>query len=190
MLIITIDVLFQEYMNIDSEKRNSHLWNVYFNYFKNLPEMATFSSTHSKISDIDVFSYLSWKASSSFAQLDYSAGTRAIYFFWEQGFNKIYLWKDVFQDLSKFKKIEFAHIIAIDLMALCNRHNGKLFMNFPGENKWKEVPSKMAPTRELFKNRSEVVHDLVTWSPNGCIVTPSGIVPDDCMKLVYSKFQA
>jgi len=125
-----------------------------------------------------------WKATASFAKLDYTAGPRAIYFHWEclNPYNhEKCLEADRFMAEEKGDPLladRYKHMIKVDLTAIVRDCSAQIFRFDPKLKCW--IPT---PLYEATNFGTKTWEDLIPGdnffdnTPHGCIVTPTGAIP-------------
>jgi len=191
--------LFQEYVNSPFNERAFHPWKrVYFAY---LADAAKWNGARGKrksdnLTDSDVFSFLVWRAVESFAKLDVTAGPRAVYFSWQMmppDLHQTTIQTDQIlgEDLRNNTIVDrYKRIIRINLTKLVERKKAVLYrVEFRGDghlnnNNW--IPTHLDQARAWSHagglwNHFEPGNSFFHSVPHGCVVTPEGTIPVDCL---------
>jgi len=194
-------VLYREYNECAPNARTFHPWKRVFNlYVKDAAKWVNGGSTDpNSLSDVDVYSFLVWRSSSSFAQFDCTAGPRAIYFCWKPMPNLKY------QDCKVIDQViaedvrdpyiadRFARVLYFDLQKICTKYNGKIYrVEFNADktqintNNW--IPTSLDIVQsyinmdpEIWWDKFEPGNRYFEMVPHGCVVTPTGTIPWDCL---------
>lgn len=188
-------VLFNDYTNSPLEKKLVHPWvQIYHTYAK---EAANWCHHVSEPTDLDVYSYLIWRAIPSFAELDYTAGPRAIYFNWwclRPDAHKYCITVDKMlagQLNDPLLEHRNDRCLQINLTAIVKHCQGaaKIFRIEPNQapndpKKW--IPTTLAEAKnradDVNRNICQITPGDSFYSSNfahGCIVTPTGTIPGD-----------
>jgi len=184
-------VLFHDYVNTPVEDRILHPWvRIFHRYVK---EASTWCRV-AEPTDLDVYSYLLWRAVPSFAELDYTAGPRAIYFNWwclRPDAHKTCLAAD--RMLSK-QSNDFLlaqrneRVLQINLTAVMKHCQGgaKIFRIEPHQDNRKWIPTTLEEAKyranDSFRTALTIVPGEDFYSntfAHGCIVTPTGTIPGE-----------
>jgi len=195
-------VLYREYNECTPEARTLHAWKRIFNlYVKDAAKWVNGGALdQNSLSDVDVYSFLVWRASSSFAQFDCTAGPRAIYFCWkpmpqEKREDCLMIDQIIAEDVrDPYIADRFARVVYIDLRKLCTKYHGKVYRVEINGNDTQVNTNHWIPTPlELIQNYLTVSSEC-WWKdfepgnryfekvPHGCVVTPSGTIPWDCVQ--------
>jgi len=181
-------VLFQEYVNTPPEKRELHPWvRVYHTYAK---EAANWCGTEIP-NDLDVYSYMVWRASGSFANLDYTAGPRAIYFNWwclkVDGHKYCVAVDKMLSKQLNDPLLEHRNdrVLQVNLTAVVQHCQGKIFRLEPSESQnW--IPTNLEEAKDRSSDGYRYKCTInpgdnfyASNYPHGCIVTPTGTIPGD-----------
>eukprot|EP01111_Echinosteliopsis_oligospora_P013828 TRINITY_DN5060_c0_g1_i1.p1 TRINITY_DN5060_c0_g1~~TRINITY_DN5060_c0_g1_i1.p1 ORF type:complete len:720 (-),score=212.49 TRINITY_DN5060_c0_g1_i1:34-2193(-) len=186
-------LLFEEYVNMEEDKRIEHPWkSIYYTFLEETFRWLGGSKPDlDSITDIDVYSFLIWRATKSFAKHDHTAGARAIYITFERMPERETAIQ-IDQILSESSGNpatagRYTHEIPIDVTKLLqNNRNTKIYQT-TGANvdapDWVEVN---------IDDISSSINYFGDWNPGesffhkihyGCIVTNTGAIPMDCMML-------
>jgi len=183
-------VLFQEYVNTPVASRQiTHPWmHIYHTYSKD----AAAHCGSDVATDLDVYSYLVWRASSSFANLDYTAGVRAIYFNWwclkTDGHKYCLAVDKMLANQLDDPLLEHRNdrVLQINLTAVVKHCQGKLYRFEPNVDKTKWLPTSMEEARERASDYYRMQCTVNPGEnfygsnfPHGCIVTPTGTISAD-----------
>jgi len=180
-------VLFQEYVSTPLEDRLLHPWmRIFHTYVKE----ASIWCGVAEPTDLDVYSYLIWRASPYFGNLDYTVGTRAIFFNWwclRPDAHKYCLSVD--KQLAKQRNdplLEHRNdrVLQINLTAVVKHWQGKLFRIEQHEKEWVPTTLEQARARASDLNRAHTSfipgeNFYANTNAHGCIVTPTGTIPSD-----------
>jgi len=140
-----------------------------------------------QITDLDVYSFLVWRAATSYAAYDCTAGPKAIYFNWEpmpQEMRMNCLAADaIVASDSKDETVldRYSHVIKINLTGVVDDLQGKIYRVEPAnKNDWQEITLEGSI---CMKGRENLWKKFVAGGPffqdvpHGCIVTPLGQIP-------------
>jgi len=196
-------VLFQEYLDCSLEFRVAHPWKgVYYAHAQEAEDWIYSHGTgeqNSPISDTDVFSYLIWRgAQSVVGSCDLSAGPRAIPFFFSWLTGELH---GSVQEIDRLTAVElnnpflydrYAHAVAINLTLLCKKYDAKLYKMHAYTDEKAEIYNWQHLELYEIKNIADYPHffdrfnpgERLTQSiPHGCFVTPTGLLPKECLKI-------
>eukprot|EP00026_Physarum_polycephalum_P004142 Phypoly_transcript_04159.p1 GENE.Phypoly_transcript_04159~~Phypoly_transcript_04159.p1 ORF type:complete len:680 (+),score=97.55 Phypoly_transcript_04159:113-2041(+) len=187
-------VLYSEYLDLPFETRVHHPWvRVYRAYARDAAEWVQPKKNYKLITDLDVYSFLVWRAATSFAKYDCTAGPKAIYFNWEPipakirqqcaAVDAIIAADTRNDDLAD----RYARVIGINLTAVVEHCQGKIFRVEPAnKNNWVETSLEGSI---CMKGRKDLWDNFVPGGPyfqdvpHGCIVTPLGQIPMEYLDL-------
>jgi len=185
-------VLFNEYMMCSTAERPSHPWKriVFAQYIQEAAKWGQKTDLND-VTDADVFSYLVWSASSSYAEYDLLAGPKAIHFSWNSIPSKVRseleLCDKALTEVT-FIPLEnkYESLIGLNLTKLVAKHNAKIYLLDPKRN----PPWALLTVDEAY--RAKFTLGPIAWDnyepgqsinnvPHGVVVLNSGSIPADCI---------
>jgi len=196
-------VLFQEYVNCPLEMRNFHPWKrVYYAYLNDAIKWNGARGKHKmdNLTDTDIFSFLVWRAVESFAKTDVTAGPRAIYFSWQRmpaalHADAVEIDQIMGEDLRNPTIVDrYKCVIRVNLSTLLKKYKGHLYrVELKGgildTNHW--LPTTLEEARALGVSEGlwegfEPGNSFFNSVPHGCIVTPTGTIPYECLDFSWN----
>eukprot|EP01111_Echinosteliopsis_oligospora_P006780 TRINITY_DN2112_c0_g1_i2.p1 TRINITY_DN2112_c0_g1~~TRINITY_DN2112_c0_g1_i2.p1 ORF type:complete len:533 (+),score=113.12 TRINITY_DN2112_c0_g1_i2:314-1912(+) len=204
-------VLFHEYLQCSKEEKKTHPWRRVFQAYQADAArwVGTCGKNSTNLTDTDVYSFLVWRSSSSFAANNCTAGPRAIYFTWTPmppavRENAIAIDRIVAEDSKRpYVADRFLHEIKINLTHLVSqnqnsKHNTRNNAVVYRVDRYKDSPK--VDTNHWLETRWGEITELVKeggteWAnfeagetyfgtvPHGCIVMDTGTVPIEAVEL-------
>lgn len=196
-------VMFNEYLHCDASLRHLHSWQrVQHAYARDAAKwMGKKDTDINKLTAADIFSFLVWRASSSYGKYDCTAGPKAIYFSWVPmpellRMDTIAIDAVTAEDLhDPYLADRFSKVIYINLTKLVQEYGARLHRveasainpKKVDSNNW--IPTTLEQANELTKDNENLVWqhfeagETFQNVPHGCVVLNKGFIPADCLRL-------